>query len=81
METKKLFFYNIFKINKNELLLTNKYQLDIILYIIIDNQKQFFIKNQKFEIFKNQINKFIKKYYNILLQDYLNMDKILKFFQ
>ena len=46
METKKLFFYNIFKINKNELLLTNKYQLDIILYIIIDNQKQFFIKNQ-----------------------------------
>ena len=37
IETKEIFNYNISKINKNRLLLTNKYRLKIIIYIIKDN--------------------------------------------
>ena len=33
----KIFNYSIFKINKNRLLLPNKYKLDIILYNIKNN--------------------------------------------
>ena len=32
--TKKIFYYCIFKINKNKLLLANKYKLNIIIHII-----------------------------------------------
>ena len=34
-----MFNYSIFKINKNKLLLRNKYKLDIKIYIIKDNKK------------------------------------------
>ena len=37
IETKEIFNYNISKINKNRLLLTNKHRLKIIIYIIKDN--------------------------------------------
>ena len=37
IETKKIFNYNILKVNKIELLLANKYKLDIRIYIIKDN--------------------------------------------
>ncbi len=40
---KKLFNYNILKINKNELLLTNKYELNVTLQIFRDNTKKFLI--------------------------------------
>ncbi len=40
---KKLFNYNILKINKNELLLTNKYELNVTLQIFRDNTKEFLI--------------------------------------
>ena len=33
IKTKKLFNYNILKVNKNKLLLTNKYKLNTILQI------------------------------------------------
>ncbi len=41
---KKSFNYNIFKINKNESLLINKYKLNAILRILSDNKKEFLIK-------------------------------------
>ena len=37
IKTKKNFNSNIFKVNKNELLLINKYRLSIIFSIIINN--------------------------------------------
>ncbi len=40
---KKLFNYNILKINKNELLLINKYELNVTLQIFRDNTKEFLI--------------------------------------
>jgi hypothetical protein len=42
-----LFNYNILKINKNKLLLTNKYKLNAILQILRDNKKEFLIKKRK----------------------------------
>jgi len=42
-----LFNYNIFKINKNKLLLTNKHKLNVILQILRNNKEEFLIKNQK----------------------------------
>ncbi len=74
---KKSFNYNIFKINKNELLLINKYELNAILRIFKNNKKKFLIKKKKLQIFINKINKCIKKHYNELLQKHSKVIKIL----
>ncbi len=72
-----MFNYNILKINKNKLLLANKYKLNIILQILRNNTKEFLIKKEKLQISINKIDKYIKKYYNKLLQKYLKITKIL----
>jgi len=73
-----LFNYSILKINKNKLLLANKYKLNTILQILRDNTEEFLIKKEKFQISIDKIDKYIKKYYNRLLQKY---PKIIKIFQ
>jgi len=72
-----LFNYNILKINKNKLLLTNKHKLNTILQIFRDNKKEFLIKKEKLQISINKIDKYIKKHYNKLLQKYLKVIKVL----
>jgi len=47
IKTKKLFNYNILKINKDESLLANKYELNATLLIFKDNKKEFLIKKEK----------------------------------
>ncbi len=74
-----MFNYNIFKINKNKLLLANKYKLNTILQILQNNIEKFLIKKEKLQIFIDKINKYIKKYYNKLLQKYLEVTKIFQF--
>ncbi len=68
-----MFNYSIFKINKNKLLLANKYKLNTILQIFRDNTKEFLIKKEKLQIFIDKIDKYIKEYYNKLLQEYLKI--------
>ena len=70
-----MFNYSIFKINKNRLLLVNKYKLNTILQIFRDNIKEFSIEKEKLQIFINKIDKYIKEYYNKLLQKYLKITK------
>jgi len=72
-----LFNYNILKINKNESLLTNKYELNTILRIFQNNKKEFLIKKEKFQIFINKIDECIKKHYDKSLQKHLKVIKIL----
>ncbi len=72
-----MFNYNIFEVNKNESLLTNKYELNAILQIFKDNKKKFLIKKEKLQIFINKIDKCIKKHYDKLLQKHLKVIKIL----
>jgi len=72
-----LFNYNILKINKNESLLINKYELNAILRILKDNKKEFLIKKEKLQISINKIDKCIKKHHDKLLQKHLKIIKIL----
>jgi len=71
-----LFNYNILKINKDRLLLANKYKLNTILQILRDNIEKFSIEKEKLQIFIEKIDKYIKEYYNKLLQEYLEITKI-----
>jgi len=70
-----LFNYNILKINKNKLLLVNKYKLNTILQILRDNKKKKLIKKEKLQISIDKINRYIKEYYNKLLQKYSRIVK------
>ncbi len=72
-----MFNYNIFKVNKNESLLANKYKLNAILRILKDNKKEFLIKKKKLQIFIDKIDECIKKYYDKSLQKHLRVIKIL----
>jgi len=74
-----LFNYNILKINKNELLLANKYELNAILRIFRNNKEEFLIKKEKLQIFIDKIDECIKKHHNESLQKHLRMIKILQF--
>jgi len=74
-----LFNYSILKINKNKLLLANKYKLNTILQILRDNTEELLIEKEKFQIFIDKIDKYIKKYYNKLLQEYSKITKIFQF--
>jgi hypothetical protein len=75
IKTKKLFNYSILKINKNKLLLVNKYELNAILRIFRDDKKEFLIKKEKLQIFINKVDEYIKEYYNKLLQKHSKITK------
>jgi len=72
-----LFNYNILKINKNELLLANKYELNVTLQIFQNNTKEFLIKKEKLQIFIDKIDEYIKEHYDKSLQKHLRVTKIL----
>ena len=78
IKSKKSFNYNILKINKNKLLLTNKHKLNITLRILKDNTKEFSIKKEKLQIFIDKMNEYIKKHYDKLLQRHLKIIKTLQ---
>jgi len=77
IKTKESFNYNILKINKNESLLTNKYELNVTLRIFRDNIEEFPIKKEKLQIFIDKIDKCIKEHYDESLQEHLRVTKIL----
>ncbi len=70
-----MFNYNILKINKNKLLLINKYELNAILQIFRDNIEKFLVKKKKLQIFIDKINEYIRNYYSKLLQKLLKVIK------
>jgi len=72
-----LFNYNIFRVNKDKLLLINKYKLNAILKILRDNIEKFLLERKKLQISIDKIDKYIKKYYNKLLQEHLEVTKTL----
>ena len=64
IKTKKSFNYNILKINKDELLLTNKHKLNVTLRILKDNTKEFLVKKEKLQISIDKIDKCIKEHHD-----------------
>jgi len=77
IKTKKSFNYNILKVNKNKLLLTNKYELNAILRIFRDNKKEFLVEKEKLQISINKIEECIKEHHNKSLQKHLKVIKTL----
>jgi len=77
METKKSFNHNILKINKNESLLTNKYELNATLRILRDNTKEFLVEKGKLQISIDKIDECIKEHHDESLQGYLRVTKTL----
>jgi hypothetical protein len=74
---KESFNYNILKINKDELLLTNKHKLNATLRILKDNTKEFLIKKEKLQISIDKIDEYIREHHDKPLQRHSKMTKIL----
>ena len=79
MNSKKIFNHNIFKINDDEILFANHYEVNTTLKIMRDDQEQFSIIHEKLQISKNKIDEYIKKRYNESLQNHFDVIKIIQF--
>ena len=64
MKNKNTINHSIFKINDDELLSINIQNINTILKIFNDNQKQYLIIKNQLHISKNHIDKIIKKYHD-----------------
>ena len=78
MKIKEIFNHNILKINKNESLSINKHELNAILRILKDDQKQYFIKKERFHISNDKIDEIIKNHHDESLQNHSNIFKTLQ---
>jgi len=72
-----LFNYNILKINKDESLLANKYELNAILRILRDDKEEFPIKKEKLQISIDKIDEYIREHHDESLQRHLRVIKTL----
>ena len=79
IETREIFSYSNFKVNKNGSLSANKYKLVIKICIIKDDQELFKKEKKRLYIFEDQINEIIKEQYNRLLQSHFSISKMLQF--
>jgi len=77
MKTKESFNHSILKINKEESLLANKYELNATLRILRNDTKEFSIKKGKLQIFIDKIDECIKEHHDESLQEHLEVTKIL----
>jgi len=75
IKMKNSFNYNIFKVNKIELLSINKHKLNVTLRILQNDIEEFSLKKEKLQIFIDKIDKYIREYYDKLLQKHLKMIK------
>ena len=77
MIIKKIFDHNILKINNNRSISTNYYQINAILRIIKNDQKQFSINKEKLQISKDNVDEYIKKHHDDSLQKHSGVSKTL----
>ena len=79
MDSKKVFNHNILKINNDETLFANQHEVNTILKIMRDDQKQFSIIHEKLQISKNKIDEYIKKHHDESLQNHFDVIKTIQF--
>ena len=79
MKKKKMFNYNILKINENKRLFMNYREITTTMRILKNEQKQFLIIHEKLQILKKHVNEYIKEHHNNSLQKHLKITKILQF--
>ncbi len=77
MKTKKSFNHSILKVNNDESLLVNEYELNTILRILRDKLKKFLIKKRKLQILINKIDEYIREHHDESLQGHLGVTKTL----
>ncbi len=77
IETKKSFNHNILKVNNDESLLVNKYELNATLRILRDDTKEFPIKKGKLQISIDKIDECIKEHHDESLQRHSRVTKTL----
>ena len=81
MNLKKIFNHNIFKINNDETLFANCQEINVMLKIMRNNQKQFSIAHEKLQISKDKIDEYIKKHHDESLQSHSNVIKTIQLLQ
>ena len=64
MKKKKIFNHNILKINENETLFTNHWEITTTMRILKNEQKQFSTKHKKLQISKKHVDEYIKKHHD-----------------
>ena len=78
MRSKKIFNHNVFKINDDKSLSSNKRKFNAMLRILRDDQKQYSIMKEKLQILKKNIDKCIKKYHDEFLQKHFEVTKTMQ---
>ena len=79
MNSKKVFNYNILKVNNDEILFANRNEVNMTLRIMRDDQEQFSIIHEKLQISKNKIDEYIKKHHDESLQSHFDVTKTMQF--
>ena len=78
MNSKEVFNHNIFKINDDETLFANRYEINQTLKIMRNQRKQFLVVHEKLQISKNKINEYIKKHHDESLQSHFDVTKTIQ---
>ena len=81
MIIKKVFDYNDLKINNDKIISTNHHQINAIMHIMRNDQKQFSMNKRRLQISKDKIDEFIKKHHDDLLQKHSDVLKTLQLLQ
>ena len=79
MRNKEVFNHNVLKINNDESLSFNKWEFNVMLRILRDDQEQYSIMKEKLQIFEKDIDKCIKEYHDESLQRHLEVTKTMQF--
>ena len=79
MNSKKVFNHNILKVNNDEILFTNRHEVNETLKIMWNNQEQFLIAHEKLQISKDEIDEYIKKHHDKSLQRHFDVIKTIQF--
>ena len=79
MQEKKITNHSILKINQNEMLSTNTKELNAILRILKNDEKQYSIIYDKLQISENKIEQCVKKHHDEILRNHSDVFKIIQF--
>ena len=81
MRSKEVFNHSVLKVNNDESLSLNKWEFNVMLRILRDDQEQYSIVKGKLQILEKDIDKCIKKYHDESLQEHLEMTKTMQLLQ
>ena len=78
MNSKEVFNHNILKVNNDEILFANRYEINMTFKIMRDDQEQFSIVHEKLQISKDKIDEYIREHHDESLQSHSSVIKIIQ---